>query len=336
MNAKNHHFKSLAHNPTLLGLFFSLLDQFINTSHFVTDGQLVSLQNAADGWELRGGNIVSKLFCGFINWLGHLMSDMSGSSSGAISGNRGMGIPSPLWAWTNDVIAIKSKLGFGITETDKSLNQIALRIFEKGYDFRFQVTQAIPVILNELLVRFVYSIRRFFKYYRETPKEKRSLELAWKTCEPFSNATVKRMLTVAHGTFCLLDVGDAAIRSFIAGGGTFNPVEFILRLNIVGVGRFAISLYGEAKMAITRHYIKIEADFASRELIIVNDYIDGLEYLSKLYDDAYLLTFVSDFEKSDAYIKAFEKSVALAKLRRVPESKILKSKTDINKYFGGC
>lgn len=134
----------------------------------------------------------------------------------------------------------------------------------------------------------------------------------------------------------MLDVGDAAIRSFIAGGGIFNPVEFILRLNIVGVGRFAISLYGETKMAITRHYIKIEADFAYRELIIVNDYIDGLEYLSKLYDNAYPLTFVSDFEKSDAYIKVFEKSVALAKLRRVPESKILKSKTDINKYFGGC
>lgn len=33
MNAKNHHFKSLAHNPSLLGLFFSILDQFSNTSH---------------------------------------------------------------------------------------------------------------------------------------------------------------------------------------------------------------------------------------------------------------------------------------------------------------
>lgn len=131
MNAKNHHFKSLAHNPTLLGLFFSILDQFMDTSHFVTDGQLISLQEAMDGWELRGGNIVSKLFCGFVNWLGHLISDMSGSSSGVKSGSRGMGIPSPLWAWTNDVIAIKSKLGFQITETDKSLNNIALRIFEK-------------------------------------------------------------------------------------------------------------------------------------------------------------------------------------------------------------
>ena len=43
LNAKNHHFKSLAHNPSLLGLFFSILDQFANSSHFVTDGQLVSL-----------------------------------------------------------------------------------------------------------------------------------------------------------------------------------------------------------------------------------------------------------------------------------------------------
>ena len=33
MNPSNHHFKSLAHNPSLLGLFFSILDQFSNSSH---------------------------------------------------------------------------------------------------------------------------------------------------------------------------------------------------------------------------------------------------------------------------------------------------------------
>ena len=32
LNAKNHHFKSLGHNPSLLGLFFSILNQFTNTS----------------------------------------------------------------------------------------------------------------------------------------------------------------------------------------------------------------------------------------------------------------------------------------------------------------
>lgn len=64
----------------------------------------------------------------------------------------------------------------------------------------------------------------------------------WQRGEPFSNPTVKRMLTIAHGTFCLVDIGDAVGRSFVVGGGTFNAVEFVLRLNVVGVGRFALSL----------------------------------------------------------------------------------------------
>ncbi|APD02899.1 hypothetical protein KGF64_14850 [Lactiplantibacillus plantarum] len=335
LTAKNHHFKSLAHNPSLLGLFFSILDQFSNTSHFVTDGQLVSLQQADEKWELRGGNIPSKLFCGFANWIGHLISDVSGSSSSAAKGNRGTGLPSPLWTWTNDIIAIKAKLGLSVTETDKAMNELALNIFEKGYDIRFQTAQAIPVFLNELLVRLIYAIRRLFRYFSEIPKTERSFALMWKKCEPFSNATVKRMLSVAHGTFCLVDVGDAVSRSLIAGGGTFNAVEFVLRLNVVGVGRFAISLYGETRRAISYNHAKKEFDFASKETVIVSNYIEGLKILAHQYDDHYLLMFISDFEKSDAYIEAFGKSVTLAEVRNVPVNRILKSKPDIDKYFGG-
>lgn len=335
LTAKNHHFKSLAHNPSLLGLFFSILDQFSNTSHFVTDGQLVSLQQADEKWELRGGNIPSKLFCGFANWIGHLISDVSGSSSSAAKGNRGTGLPSPLWTWTNDIIAIKAKLGLSVTETDKAMNELALNIFEKGYDIRFQTAQAIPVFLNELLVRLIYAIRRLFRYFSEIPKTERSFALMWKKCEPFSNATVKRMLTVAHGTFCLVDVGDAVGRSLIAGGGTFNAVEFVLRFNVVGVGRFAISLYGETRRAISYNHAKKEFDFASKETVIVSNYIEGLKILAHQYDDHHLLMFISDFEKSDAYIEAFGKSVTLAEVRNVPVNRILKSKPDIDKYFGG-
>ena len=156
-----------------------------------------------------------------------------------------------------------------------------------------------------------------------------------KTCEPFSNATVKRMLTVAHGTFCLVDVGDAVGRSFVAGGGAFNAVEFVLRLNVVGVGRFAISLYGETRRAITYNHAKKESDFASREIVIVTNYIEGLKILARQYNDSHLLMFVSDFEKSDAYVEAFGKSAKLAELRNVPSNKILKTKSDIDNYFGG-
>ena len=332
LTPSNHHFKSLGHNPTLLGLFFSILNQFTNTSDFVSNGELISLNNSDGKFELQGKNIPSKLFCGIANWIGHLISDVSGSSG---SKGRGMGIPSPIWAWSNDVIAIKAKLNIPVTEFDKSVNELALKLFKKGYDVRFQTTQAIPVFINEMVVRLLYSIRRLIGYYISVPKNDRSWGLLWKSCEPFSNATVKRMLTVAHGTFCIIDIGDATMRGFEKGIGSFNVFEFVLRLNVVGVGRFAISLYGETKRAISYDHARESSDFAAKEITIVENYIEGLKILSAKYDDARLLTFIADFKKSDAYIKAFERSVQLAELRNVPANRILKDKADIDRYFGG-
>lgn len=326
----NHHFKSLGHNPTILGLFFSILNQFTNTSSFVSEGELITLNNAEGKFELEGHNIPSKLFCGIVNWLGHLISDVSGASS---SKGRGMGIPSPIWSWTNDVIAIKRKIGIPASEFDKTTNELALQIFKEGYDTRFQTAQAIPVFINEMIVRVFYSVRRTIRYFTVTPKDDRSFKAMWKACEPFSNATVKRMLTVAHGTFCLVDIGDATIRGFATGGGYFNAAEFFMRLNIVGVGRFIISLYGEVKRGIKKSDAKENVYFFKRERLIVENYIEGLRCLSEVYDDRLLLTFIDDLKGSDAYIQAFEKSALLAEKRNVPEKDILRTKSDIDNYF---
>lgn len=331
LTPKNHHFKSLAHNPTILGLFFSILDQFTNSSHFVTDGKLLRV-DADERFELQGNSVPGKLFCAFVNWFGHLISDMSGSSG---SKSRGMGIPSPFGVWTNDIIAIKCKLNIPASDFIKNINELSLKIYMEGYDTRFQTAQCIPVFINELLVRFIYSVRRLVKYFSSTEKEKRSFALMWKTCEPFSSSTVKRMLTVAHGTFCLLDIGDAIIRGFAAGRGCFNVAELTMRLNIIGVGRFTISLYGEAKRGIIVHSVKEKAVFAKKEKTIVHAYIKGLQQLSEIYNDKNLVNFVEDLMKSEMYIQAFQKSVTLAKLRKVPDNKILKTKSDIDAYFKG-
>lgn len=330
LTPSNHHFKSLAHNPSLLGLFFSILDQFNNSSHFVTGGQLVSLIEADGKFELQGHNVPSKLFCAIVNWFGHLISDMSGSHT---SKGRGMGIPSPLWTWTNDIIAIKSKLNMPISQFDDNINEIAIKIFEQGYDARFQTTQAIPVFINDLIVRLFYSIRRFVKYFAETNKDLRSVKSLWKACEPFSNHTVKRMLTVAHGTFCLIDIGDATVRGFIASGGSFNFTELLLRLNIVGVGRLTISLYGEVRRKVGYQSIEQELLFLKREKIIVQYYIEGLRILSETYDDKELLRFLNDLKNSEMYLTAFEKTIKLAEKRNVPAAKTLKSKADIDARF---
>ena len=329
LDPSNHHFKSLGHNPSLLGLFFSILDQFTNSSHFVTNGELISLVNADPKWQ----SIPGKIFTGFVNWFGHMMSDISGSETSAHNGTRGMGIPSPLWTWTNDIIVIKQKLNIPVSDIDKSMNELALEIFEKGYDTRFQTTQAIPVLINELIVRVIYSVRRLIRYFKETDKDSRSFKLMWEKCEPFKNPTVKRMLTVAHGTFCVIDAGEATIRAFIAGGGYFNPVECFMRLNVVGVGRFTISLFGEVKRGVHIYHVEQEVLFARREKIIVENYIEGLKQLATLYDDSDLLSFVDDLRKGDAYIQAFEKSVKLAELRNVPENKKVTTKADIDAYF---
>lgn len=332
LNPANHHFKSLGHNPTLLGLFFSILGQFKNQSHFVSGGELISLQNADGKFELRGNSVPAKLFCGFVNWFGHLISDMSGSSG---SKGRGMGIPSPFWAWTNDIVAIKKEKNIPVSQFDNTINELALSIYKEGYDIRFQATQFIPVFFNEIIVRLVYAIRRLVKYFVTTEKEERSASAIWKACEPFSNPTVKRMLTVAHGTFCMMDLGDATIRAFITGGGTFNVTVFFLRLNIVGVGRFTISLYGEAKRAIVIRKAESETQFSRREITIIDNYLSGLSLLSELYDDNDLVNFVDDFKNSDMYVQAFQKSARLAELRKIPDDNILRTKSDIDSYFGG-
>ena len=119
------------------------------------------------------------------------------------------------------------------------------------------------------------------------------------------------------------------------GGGTFNVSEFFLRLNIVGVGRFTISLYGEAKRAVGIRIAESDAKFAQREITIINNYLDGLSLLSEIYDDKNLVDFVNDLKQSDMYIQAFEKSVKLAELRKVPEKNILRTKSDIDSYFKG-
>lgn len=245
-----------------------------------------------------------------------------------------MGIPSPIWAWVNDIIAIKRKLNIPASTFDESLNELAVNLYNKGYDARFQTAQAIPVFINEIIVRFFYAVRRMITYFSSIDKVNYSFKLMWETCEPFSNPTVKRMLTVAHGTFCLIDLGDATVRGFAAGGAVaFNPEEFFLRFNIVGVGRFAISLYGEGKRTFGYWKAEKEAIYAEKEKTIIEDYINGLHLLADMYNDGDLLTFIDDLQKSDLYISAFNKTVKLAEKRKVPEDRILRNKSDIDSYF---
>lgn len=61
------------------------------------NGQLITIQT--DTGELQGHDFISRLFCGTVNWFGHLMSDIAGSSGGRgnANGGRGSGIVIPFY-----------------------------------------------------------------------------------------------------------------------------------------------------------------------------------------------------------------------------------------------
>lgn len=332
ITAKDHHFKSLGHNPTLLGLFFSLWDQFHGQSDFVSEGARITLHDVGDGYELSGHDFLAKLFSGFINWFGHLLSDVAGSSG---STQRGMGIPSQFWAWTNDIIAIKGHWNIAGNTFEKRLNDFAFHLFkDEGLDYRFQTTQTIPVRLNGLLVKFFYTFRRTIKFLASDDGSFKNALSNLFSSRHTVTPELTRMLTVAHGTFCVMDLGDAAIRSTRLESG-FDGTEFFLRLNIPGLNQFRISLWGEAKQNATVRKAKPVVETASKESALVNDYLNALTELSTKYNDKNLVNFVNDFKRSGAYVTGFEKSAQLATLRGVPDKKVLENKADIDAFFKG-
>lgn len=208
---KNHHLKSLGHSPDLIGLFFSILNQFTDTSTFISNGQIITIDTKTH--ELKGGNFIAKIFSGFANWLGHLFSDMAGSS-GALG--RGAGIPIPFY----NLLLLLDVGEFN--KHKQSFATIATQVFERGYDFRHGIAMAIPVLTTELLTRLMWVSKQ--RFYHQKP---------WKECIPSaSNPELRRMLLVAHGSLCLIDAGDAALRS----GG--DMIQFLLRTNLIGWARF--------------------------------------------------------------------------------------------------
>jgi hypothetical protein len=216
MSTKNHHMKSLAHSPDIIGLFFSILNQFTSTSSFIANGQLITIQT--DTFELQGENFVSKIFCGIANWFGHIMSDMAGSSGSRGNAGRGSGVVIPFY----ELFGFCKFGKFSVGDDKQDLATIAIRAFQEGYDFRFGLTTAIPVIISDLSIRLIWALRRHFQYGKPL-----------KECIPTNkHADLRIMLIFGNGTLCVMDGIDAGVRT----GGNF--LAFFMRLNLIAWFRF--------------------------------------------------------------------------------------------------
>lgn len=210
MSTKNHHMMSLAHSPDIIGLFFSILNQFTSTATFIADGQFITINT--ETFELYGKNFIAKIFCGIANWFGHIMSDISGSSGSRGNSGRGVGIVAPFY----ELFSFCKFGKFNVGQDKQDLATIATRAFQEGNDFRFALSTAIPVIITDLSIRLIWALRRHFQY-RKPLKE----------CIPTQkNADLRIMLIFGNGVLCVMDGIDAVVKS----GG--NALALFMRLNL--------------------------------------------------------------------------------------------------------
>lgn len=244
MRPLNHHIMSLGHLPSIIGMIFSILDQFTGTASFIDNGKLIRLvpienKNSIDMFELRGNNFATKLICGFSNWLGHLCSDLVGSNTTRKEGStgRGTGLPLPLTE-VLQLCSFKVPDGNGDKMT---ISDLTIKVFENGYDVRFAAATAIPVVLNEFLIRLFWSLKSRF-YHKRT----------WKESIPFGkHPELRRMLLVGHGVLCTIDLADAAIRSV-------DMITFIMHLNVAAWTRITISGLQEVRALYKQNVIDID------------------------------------------------------------------------------
>lgn len=277
-----HHLRDFAHHPTVIGLIFSIISQFTENAYgtdVLGNFQVVPIKNKT----FIGSNVCEKIFYGVIYWFLHMVSDMAGSQS---SPGAGTGLPGPILSLLKELSALpifknKDEVGKLKVTISKLFNGTLLAQKDKNgkimkdsdgkplierFDLRAELAvahelgrlgcelgrQSIPIIINEILVRAFYFIRHFIIEY----KEKSSLtKIEWKKTFPFKNRTIVRMMTIATGTFTAVDMADAAIRSAVKSGGFTNPAffgNFILRVNFVGIGRFAIAVGSDVGMGIKK------------------------------------------------------------------------------------
>ena len=339
MRPLNHHLLSLAHSPDPIGLIFSIINQFMGYASFVDHGKIIHLipkKTSGAIPYMQGTNLPSMLFCGFVNWIGHLLSDLAGSSSTRSAGKsgRGAGIPIPFY---------ELFLGCEFGDFDgNTLAETMITVFEQGYDLRFGAAMAIPVLLEDLMIRVLWMLRQ--KLLRKK---------SWKESLPTAaHADLRIMLIVGNATLCAVDGIDAAAHGLAEGG---NMVSFICHLNLIGWARLIMLVLKELSIRLGPVVKKALAQFAQSILEIAapaeqkqildfenrmaayDQYLQGLylEFVKQVemeYQQLFLEIHAAFDGNADEFGR-FEHSVKLAEHCGVEDHKIIRNQSQLNDLF---
>ncbi len=275
-----HHLNDFSHHPTIVGLFFSLLTQFTKKIYGTDKWGALNIVSLDENFlYLIGNNLPEKILFGIVNWFFHIVSDIAGSSGKIAEGNFGTGLPGPLVSLLKEISVLPffKKLD---TQGYREFSLWITKLFsgqltnDVKFDLRTEIglvheigKQVVPVVINECIVRCFYFVRRLILELKNNDVNNISKlkDINWKNTLPIKNRTVERMITIATGTFTVFDIADAAIRS-----GGFNAA-CILRVNFVGVGRFAVAVVTDVGMGVKKNKLEKEKiSLMGEELKLLN------------------------------------------------------------------
>lgn len=267
-----HHLRDFSHHPSPVGLVCSILMQFTGKGFgTATDGSFVIFDLPAEALKdggLVGRNTEEKFLYSTFNWVLHLISDMAGSSS---TPGAGTGIPGPILSFLKEASALPFFRDMTIAHEDKvaTFSQWVSKAFngtllkdQDGNPLRFDLrtevglasqilTQVPAVLANECIVRGFYTITRFIDELRraDVSSVKDLGRINPSRFLPLNSRALTRMLTVASGSFVVINTSIAAVRAAVDGaasGGVGAVPLFFMRLNYVGIGRFAFALWADS------------------------------------------------------------------------------------------
>ena len=267
-----HHLRDFSHHPSPVGLVCSILMQFTGKGFgTATDGSFAIFDLPAEALKdggLIGRNTEEKFLYSTFNWVLHLISDMAGSSS---TPGAGTGIPGPILSFLKEASALPFFRDMTIAHEDKvaTFSQWVSKAFngtllkdQDGNPLRFDLrtevglasqilTQVPAVLANECIVRGFYTITRFIDELRraDVSSVKDLGRINPSRFLPLNSRALTRMLTVASGSFVVINTSIAAVRAAVEGAasGEVGAVPlFFMRLNYVGIGRFAFALWADS------------------------------------------------------------------------------------------
>ena len=128
------------------------------------------------------------------------------------------------------------------------------------------LTQVPAVLANECIVRGFYTITRFVDELKrcDVSSVKDLARINPSRFLPLNSRALTRMLTVASGSFVVVNSGIAAVRAVVEGtasGGVGAVPLFFMRLNYAGIGRFAFALRADSSYI----YEDVEAWWEQRQ-----------------------------------------------------------------------